>query len=93
MLAELDVPWKREVCYMTARWEYDGTPTLVWINGKRLTLPARPHPGGVCGGELFGGYTGVFKVKRYSSGPIELIIWPLGTAADVFIGNISFTYN
>jgi len=75
--------------YVSVDYEYDGTPVLCFINGRRLNLPARTRSGD-CGGEIFGGYSGRFRTRVSATGPVEVIIWPLAPGADVVIGNVSF---
>lgn len=89
MRALLDVPSTRRRTYLRVDYEYDGTPCLVWVNSKRLTLPGQTWPGN-CGGEVFGGFSGTFRTRVYSTDFVEVIIWPLAPGADVVLSNVTF---
>lgn len=87
--ALLQAPAVKRRSYVTVNYEYDGTPVLCFINSRRLNLPARTREGD-CGGPVFGGYSGTFRSRVYSTGPVEVIIWPLAPGADVVISNVTF---
>jgi len=89
MRALFDVPFTRRRTYLRVNYEYDGTPALVWINGKRLTLPAKTWPGN-CGGEVFGGYSGTFRTRVYATDWAEVIVWPMAGGGDFVISNVTF---
>lgn len=90
MRALLDAPVAKGLRYATVQWEYDGTPCLIFINGRRFNLPAKAWPGN-CGGEVFGGWTGTARVRTLGDGrSVEVIIWPIAGGADIVLGNVTF---